>query len=68
MMRLALVVLLASAVSAQDALRVALHAPPVLDPTHAAGAEAGRLVGALFEGLTFVDPKTERAVPGVAER
>jgi len=39
-----------------------------LDPAIAYGQPEGRIVQALFEGLTNNDPKTLQATPGVAER
>ncbi|HXJ75184.1 MAG TPA: peptide ABC transporter substrate-binding protein [Candidatus Dormibacteraeota bacterium] len=42
--------------------------PGSLDPATAIGIEEMRIVTALFEGLTRVDPVTARAIPGLAER
>jgi oligopeptide transport system substrate-binding protein len=41
--------------------------PKTLDPGRATGEPEGRIVDALFEGLTARDPATLRPVPGVAE-
>jgi oligopeptide transport system substrate-binding protein len=42
--------------------------PRTLDPGLATGLPEGRIVDALFEGLTVRDPASLRPVPGVAER
>jgi oligopeptide transport system substrate-binding protein len=42
--------------------------PKTLDPGRATGEPEGRIVDALFEGLTSRDPATLRPGPGVAER
>jgi oligopeptide transport system substrate-binding protein len=42
--------------------------PESLDPAIITGQADGRVVGGLFEGLTRLDPKTARPVPGIAER
>src|SRR5260221_13858865 len=42
--------------------------PESLDPAIITGQADGRVVGGLFEGLTRLDPKTARPVPGLAER
>src|SRR5262245_23340230 len=42
--------------------------PGSLDPATAIGIEELRIVMALFEGLTRVDPETARPIPGLAER
>src|SRR6266516_13056 len=42
--------------------------PGSLDPATATGLEELRIVMALFEGLTRVDPVTARPIPGLAER
>ena len=42
--------------------------PGSLDPATAIGLEELRIVMALFEGLTRVDPATARPIPGLAER
>ena len=41
--------------------------PKTLDPGRATGQPEGRILDALFEGLTSRDPATLRPVPGVAE-
>jgi oligopeptide transport system substrate-binding protein len=41
--------------------------PKTLDPGRATGEPEGRIVDALFEGLTSRDPATLRPAPGVAE-
>jgi oligopeptide transport system substrate-binding protein len=41
--------------------------PRSLDPTRINGEPEGRVLDALFEGLTFLDAKTLRPVPGMAE-
>jgi oligopeptide transport system substrate-binding protein len=41
--------------------------PKTLDPGRATGEPEGRIVDALFEGLTARDPASLRPVPGVAE-
>jgi oligopeptide transport system substrate-binding protein len=41
--------------------------PKTLDPGRATGEPEGRIVDALFEGLTARDPATLRPAPGVAE-
>ena len=41
--------------------------PKTLDPGRATGEPEGRIVDALFEGLTARDPATLAPVPGVAE-
>lgn len=38
-----------------------------LDPATVSGQAEGRVVGALFEGLTLKDPRTLEPLPGVAE-
>lgn len=40
--------------------------PQTLDPHRAKGQPEGRILDALFEGLTFRDPKTFEPVPGAA--
>ncbi len=42
--------------------------PKSLDPHIVTGQPEGRLVDAIFEGLTFRDPKTLKPQPGCAER
>ncbi|HRZ92545.1 MAG TPA: ABC transporter substrate-binding protein, partial [Candidatus Paceibacterota bacterium] len=42
--------------------------PESLDPAFATGQPDLRAVGAIFEGLTRSDPRTGRAIPGLAER
>ncbi|NQU09825.1 peptide ABC transporter substrate-binding protein [bacterium] len=42
--------------------------PETIDPAIITGQPEGRVVTALFEGLTRNDPATARAIPGVAER
>lgn len=42
--------------------------PQTLDPHHIEGVPEHRIYMALFEGLTTHDPKTSRAVPGVASK
>src|SRR5258706_489985 len=42
--------------------------PESLDPAIITGQPDGRVVQGLFEGLTRSDPKTARAIPGMAER
>ena len=42
--------------------------PGSLDPATATGIEELRIVMALFEGLTRVDPVTARPIPGLADR
>jgi oligopeptide transport system substrate-binding protein len=42
--------------------------PSSLDPAISTGSPAARLARALFEGLTRLDPSTNQALPGVAER
>ncbi|HEX5136045.1 MAG TPA: peptide ABC transporter substrate-binding protein [Planctomycetota bacterium] len=42
--------------------------PKTLDPHTMTGQPDGRIALALFEGLTYLDPKTLLPVPGVAER
>ena len=42
--------------------------PSSLDPAISTGVPAARLSRALFEGLTRLDPSTNQALPGVAER
>jgi oligopeptide transport system substrate-binding protein len=42
--------------------------PETLDPAQVTSLAAGRIVYALFEGLTVYDPRTRHIVPGVAER
>src|SRR5690242_4273403 len=42
--------------------------PKNLDPQKFTGQPEGRLGDALFEGLTYRAAKTQRPVPGVAER
>jgi oligopeptide transport system substrate-binding protein len=42
--------------------------PKTLDPTTLTGEPEGRIAGGLFEGLTRLDARTLRPVPGVAER
>ena len=41
--------------------------PKTLDPAKATGQPEGRILEAIFEGLTFRDPKTLQPVPGAAE-
>src|SRR5882757_287382 len=41
--------------------------PESLDPAIITGQPELRVVQALFEGLTRLDPKTARAIPGMAE-
>jgi oligopeptide transport system substrate-binding protein len=41
--------------------------PKTLDPGRATGEPEGRIIDALFEGLTSRDPATLRPAPGVAE-
>ena len=41
--------------------------PQTLDPSLIQGVPEHRLYMALFEGLTINDPKTSKAVPGIAE-
>ncbi|MDX2054714.1 MAG: peptide ABC transporter substrate-binding protein [Polyangiaceae bacterium] len=41
--------------------------PKTLDPQLATGEPEGRIISAVFEGLTRRDPKTLEAAPGVAE-
>jgi oligopeptide transport system substrate-binding protein len=41
--------------------------PQSLDPSHIQGVPEHRLYMALFEGLVVNDPKTSRAIPGIAE-
>lgn len=41
--------------------------PQTLDPSHIQGNVEHRLYTALFEGLVTYDPKTSRALPGIAE-
>jgi oligopeptide transport system substrate-binding protein len=42
--------------------------PATLDPSLMTGVPEARIYMALFEGLTVYDPKTSRALPGVAEK
>ncbi|MBM3846689.1 MAG: peptide ABC transporter substrate-binding protein, partial [Verrucomicrobia bacterium] len=42
--------------------------PETLDPQICTGQPDGRVTGALFEGLTRINPKTGTAQPGIAER
>src|SRR5882724_7398258 len=42
--------------------------PQSLDPAIVAAQPDMRIVSGIFEGLTRVDPKTGRAIPGLAER
>lgn len=42
--------------------------PQTLDPALATGIEDLRIVSALFEGLTRLDPKTAAPIPGLAEK
>lgn len=42
--------------------------PGSLDPAHTETVNEHRIYMALFEGLTVNDPKTNRAIPGVAEK
>jgi len=42
--------------------------PETLDPALASGVPDGRVIGALFEGLTRLDPVTATPIPGIAER
>ena len=41
--------------------------PASLDPHYVQGVPEHRLTLAFFEGLTIADPKTNRAIPGIAE-
>ncbi len=41
--------------------------PSTLDPSKASSATENRIIKALFEGLVEYDPKTNLALPGVAE-
>ena len=57
----------AAATSAQEMI-IANHAEPQsLDPSQITGVPEHRIYKALFEGLVGSDPKTCKAVPGVAE-
>lgn len=49
-------------------LLVATHEPSSLDPHIAITGTDARIIGAFFEGLTVLDEKTLRPLPGVAER
>lgn len=42
--------------------------PESIDPALITGLADMRVVGALFEGLTRLDPRTAEAIPGLAER
>ncbi len=42
--------------------------PQTLDPHHIEGVPEHHIYTSLFEGLTINDPKTSRAIPGVAEK
>ncbi|HOK00138.1 MAG TPA: peptide ABC transporter substrate-binding protein, partial [Termitinemataceae bacterium] len=41
--------------------------PQTLDPSLIQGVPEHRIYMALFEGLTIYDPKTSKAIPGIAE-
>jgi ABC-type oligopeptide transport system, periplasmic component len=55
-------------ISAQDFVINNGAEPQSLDPSHIQGVPEHRIYMALFEGLVQYDPKTSRAVPGVAEK
>ena len=42
--------------------------PASIDPHYVEGVPEHRIYMALFEGLTVADPKTNRAIPGMAEK
>jgi oligopeptide transport system substrate-binding protein len=58
----------ASSQQRADYVFVSPMEPKSLDPGRINGEPEGRAVETLFEGLTRLDPKTLRPVPGVAER
>ena len=47
---------------------VNMSEPKSLDPAVLTGVTGGRIVDAIFEGLTYRDPASLRPTPGVAER
>jgi len=53
--------------SAQDFTIVTGPEPASLDPHAVEGVPEHRIYMALFEGLTVSDPRTNRAIPGIAE-
>lgn len=55
------------ALGAQDFTIVNGAEPVSLDPHAVEGVPEHRIYMALFEGLTIADPKTNRALPGIAE-
>lgn len=57
-----------SAFSAQEFTIVNGAEPASLDPHYVEGVPEHRIYMALFEGLTVSDPKTNRAIPGLAEK
>lgn len=65
-----LLFVLAAVVSlnAQEFTMVNGAEPASLDPHYVEGVPEHRIYMALFEGLTVSDPKTNRAVPGIAEK
>ncbi len=60
-------VLAVCAVNAQNFTIVNGAEPASLDPHYVEGVPEHRLTMAFFEGLTVSDPKTNRAIPGIAE-
>ncbi len=59
--------LMVFALGAQDFTIVNGAEPASLDPHAVEGVPEHRIYMALFEGLTIPDPKTNRALPGIAE-
>lgn len=62
-----LVLLAVAAVGAQNFTIVNGAEPTSLDPHAVEGVPEHRIYMALFEGLTIADPKTNRALPGIAQ-
>lgn len=61
-------VLAVMAIGAQDFIINNGAEPQSLDPSHIQGVPEHRIYMSLFEGLVINDPKTNRALPGVAEK
>ena len=56
-----------TALGAQDFIINNGAEPQSLDPSHIQGVPEHRIYMALFDGLVVNDPKTSRAIPGIAE-